>query len=641
MKKITIALAGNANVGKSALFNYLTGLHQHVGNWPGKTVERAEGTLRFDDYEIDVIDLPGIYSFSTFSIEETISRDHIAKEKPDVVVNVVNSTALERNLFFTLQLVELGAPLVLALNQIDVARRSGITIDAEKLGKLLGAPVVETIATTGFGVKELIEKCIEVAESGKKKRKEKEIRYGREVEGRIKKVTRALARLELEYPARYVAIKILEDDEGIRCELASSAQGRRALSEAGGYAREIKKIHGEPSSIVVRNERYNIANRLAGEVQKLSSRRAGLAEKIDELTTHGFLGYVIMLAVLGLVFYSIFAFGNTLSTAMGDFLNSFRPQAQTLSEKILWEVVFGGFVAGITLVIPYVLPFYFLLSLLEDTGYIARIAYLLDGVAHRVGFHGKAIIPLILGYGCNVPACFSCRLMEYQRDRLITAFAVTLVPCTARTIVILALVGAYVGIEWALAIYLFDIVLIALLSRLAFAVLPGEPMGLIMEMPAYRLPSLRAIAKHTWGRIRSLITLVFPSYVLGGVLLAALALLGALEMFNDLLAPVIVDWLGLPKFVGALLVFGIVRKELIVVLPVVLFGTTNFSALFSPLQMVVLALVAMLYIPCLATVLALRREFGWAKALAITVFEVALAFFVGGLAARALGGVLA
>jgi ferrous iron transport protein B len=567
-KKLKFALAGNANVGKSALFNHLTGMSQHVANWPGKTVEMAEGKLLFHDCEIGVIDLPGIYSFSTFSLEERVSEEYILKEKPDAVINVIDSAALERNLFFTLQLLGLGVPVVIALNQADVARRRGIRIDAKKLSRLLGVPVVPTVATKGVGVQELILRCMD-------------------------------------------------------------STGKKAK-------RGVCKPCPKSPSIALSKCIYAKAAKIASKVQESAPPADGLAERLDDITTHGLFGYAIMFLVLGGVFYSIFTVGGFLSSEIGNFFNAFRPPPSALAENLIWEGLVGGFVAGLTLVLPFVLPFYFLLSILEDTGYITRVAYLLDGLAHRIGFHGKAIIPLLLGYGCNVPACIGCRMMEYERDRLITAFAVTLIPCTARTVVILALVGAFLGIQWALAIYALNLVVVAILAKLAFKILPGEPVGLIMEMPRYRMPSLSVVVKQTIFRTKSLLTIVFPYYMAGGLLLALLQLAGALGALDSILSPVTVGWLGLPAFAGTLLLFGIVRKEMVIIVPAILYGTADLGALFTPVQMVVLTIVTIFYIPCLATIETLRREFGWKKALAISVFEMVFAVLLGAVAAHIL-----
>ncbi|MBX5326630.1 MAG: ferrous iron transport protein B [Candidatus Bathyarchaeia archaeon] len=632
--ELTIALAGNANVGKSAIFNCLTGSHQHVGNWPGKTVERAEGSLKFKEYKIDVIDLPGIYSFSTFSLEELVSREYVALEKPDVVINVIDACALERNLFFTLQLMELQAPIIIALNQIDLAKAKGIKIDEKKLSDFLGVPVVATVGIRGVGVYELVEKAIEIAK-GKLQVAPKVIEYGKEVEERVKKLTLLLDKFKFSYPSRFVALKLLEGDQEVKKEVQKKSA--KIIETAEKYAKEIEQIHGESCPVVISSERYTIASRITKEVQETAVlKKTTFADKFDELATHKIFGYLLMIAVMFSVFYVIFTFGNFLSTMISNFFHIFEPKTLDIAEKIVWEGVVGGFIAAVTLVLPYVLPFYLLLTILEDSGYLPRVAFLLDNLMHKIGLHGKAIIPIILGYGCNVPACYSCRIMETQRDRLIAAFVVTFVPCTARIIVILGLVAAFVNIEWAFALLLIDLALILVMGRIAFKVIPGESMGMIMELPSLRMPSGHVVLAQTWARVKSIIYMVFPIYVAGGAVLAGMHFAGTLVPIENALVPVTVYWLGLPSVVGVLLLFGVVRKELVVVMPAILFGTTNLASIFTPVQMIVLAFVTMIYVPCVATFVMLKREFGWKTAIYITIFELAFGIFLGGLFFRIL-----
>jgi ferrous iron transport protein B len=303
---------------------------------------------------------------------------------------------------------------------------------------------------------------------------------------------------------------------------------------------------------------------------------------------------------------------------------------------ILWNGAFTGFVAGVTLVIPYVLPFYLLLAVLEDSGYLTRISVMLDRGMHKLGLHGKAIIPLILGYGCNVPAIYSCRIMETPKQKTLAAFLVTLVPCTARTVVILGLVAAFVNIWWALALYAFDILLIIVVGRIAFKAVPGESVGLIMEMADYHVPSASVVLKQTWTRTKSLIWIVFPAYIIGSAIIQAFYAAGLLTPVNNLLSPVTVLWLGLPAVIGITLIFGIVRKELTILTLAVIFHTTNFASIMSPVQLIVLALVSMLYIPCISVILVLASEFGWKKALSISVAEIVMAISIGGIAFRIL-----
>jgi len=636
-KKLIIALAGNANVGKSVIFNYLTGLHQHIGNWPGKTVERAEGTLSFKGYTIDILDLPGIYSLSTYSLEELVSRKYIAVEKPDLVINVVDASVLERNLFFTLQLMELETPMIVALNQVDIAKRKGIEIDTEKLEQLLEVPVIPTVAIKGIGMSQLLERAIEIIEKGQTTRRE--VRYGEEVEERIAKITETLQNVQFYYPRRYVAIKLLEGDEEIAREIAKLAPP--ALNTAKELAGEIENLHGHACSTVITSERYEAAGSVARQAQKLVPPLKPTAqERLHNLTTHRIAGYLIMVSSLLLIFYAIFTFGNYTSDLLSNLLNRLEPLSTNMFGtgivgSLVWGGVAEGLIAGVTVALPYIIPFYIVLYFLEDSGYLSRIAFLMDNAMHKIGLHGKAFIPMMLGYGCNVPACLGCRIMETKRERTLAAFVTTLVPCAARTVIILGLVGRFIGIQWALALYVFDLFVIFALGRLAFRVLPGEPSALIMEMADYRMPDLKTVLKETWFRLAEFIKIAFPLIIVGSLVLKAADVFGLLNPVANLLSPVTVVWLGLPVITGITLIFGVLRKELSLILLAALLAPVGLQAL-TPVQMVVFTLVAMFYIPCVATISALVRELGGKKALYITLFEIAFAIILGGVALRVL-----
>lgn len=637
-KHLTIALAGNANVGKSVIFNQLTGSNQIIGNWPGKTVERAEGTLHFEGYDITVIDLPGIYSFSTFSLEEVVSKEYIAFEKPDVVVNVIDASLLERNLYFTIQLMEMDTPLVLCLNQTDVAEKKGITIDTHRLEAALGVPVVATVATRGKGIRELVKTAVQIAQR-KRELKKIPIRYGEEVETRINRLAELVEseRVKSPYPARWVAIRLLEDDPDTK-ELVGS-QSEHVTDAAQALAKEVETIHKEPSFVVVSSERYSLAARTASDAQKQGIVRTSFSDTLDSITTHRILGYFISAGAIGGLMLWTFIIGDSLSRLLSDVLSLLEPAQPRVTGpilSILWNGAFGGFIAGVTLVIPFVLPFYFMLAVIEDSGFLTRVAFMMDNAMHTIGLHGKAIIPFILGYGCNVPAIYSSRIMETKRERLLAAFVITLAPCSARAVVILGLVATFVGIQWALGLYLIDILLIFALGRIAFKVVPGKSTGLIMEMHSFRVPSLSVVAKQTWTRTKTLVYIVIPIYVLGSVLVQALYAVGLLEPVSNLLSPITVWWLALPAVTGILLIFGIVRKELTILMLAAIYGTTNFALFLTPVQMITLALVTMLYIPCLATIAVLGREFSWKAASAMTLAEISFAIFAGGIASRLL-----
>ena len=635
----TLALAGNANVGKSVIFNQLTGVDQIIGNWPGKTVERAEGLLVHGGKRYRVIDLPGIYSFSTYSMEELVSRDFIALEHPDAVINVVDASALERNLFFTIQLLELAPPLVVAVNQLDLAEKKGITVDTGKLSALLGVPVVPTIGIRGKGIAELTAAVTGWVQDHPVP---PVLRFGKEVEERIGTIVTSLENVTSPYPVRWTAIKLLERDPAI--QQIVGGQNPAAVGTALRLAGEIEALHGEAVSVVISAERYQIADRIVEDVLTIRApgghpEKESLTDRIDRIALHPVFGLVTVCAVIGFLLLWTFTIGAQISALLAGFFARFEPYEPVISGPlmdILWNGAFSGFVAGVTLVIPYVLPFYILLAVIEDSGYLTRIAVVLDRGMHRMGLHGKAIIPLILGYGCNVPACYSCRIMETPKQKLLAAFLVTLVPCTARTVVILGLVAVFVNIWWALALYVLDILLIIVLGRLAFKVVPGESVGLVMEMPDYHAPSLAVVLKQTWARTRSLVWIVFPAYIIGSAVLQAVYAAGLLSPVNALLLPVTVLWLGLPAVIGITLVFGVVRKELTILTLAVIFGTTDFGAVLSPVQLIVFALVTMLYIPCISVILVLASEFGWKRALAISALEVVLAIAVGGIVFRVL-----
>ncbi|MBN2330569.1 MAG: ferrous iron transport protein B [Candidatus Aenigmarchaeota archaeon] len=629
MERLRIALAGNANVGKSVIFNELTGLHQHIGNWPGKTVEKAEGTLHFKGRDIDVIDLPGIYSLSTYSLEEEISREYILNEKPDVVINVINASVLERNLYFTLQLLELGRPMVIALNQVDTAKKEGLEIDHRKLSKLLGVPVVPTIAVKSMGLTSLLDEAIKASS----KRSPEPPRYGNEIEKAVSGIVRLLENKDMSYPKRWFAIKLLQNDR----ILLRMPIDKEIIAESKKASSGIERFHKHPCRTAIVSEIYGLAASIANKVQRRTSKKRMFGERLDDISTHRVWGYPIMAAVILGIFFGIFVFGNGIASMIEGSLSYINPVLEGLLPGIPGSIMLAaveGLLSTLTVVIPYILPFYIALGILESSGYMARIAFMMDGLMHRIGLHGKAFIPLMMGFGCNVPACLGCKVMETHRERLIAIFVVTLIPCAAVTTVILGLVGRFVGIGWALLLYMIDAAIVLALGRIAFKVLPGEPTGLIMEMPSYKVPHYMTILRQTWFKISGFVKIAFPVIVASTVAIKVLEIAGALEVLTSAMSPVTVEWLGLPVITGVLLIFGILKKELTLVMLASYMGTTNFALALTPVQMLVFALVTMLYIPCAATISTLIKEIGVKKATFITVFEILFAILVGGIAFR-------
>jgi ferrous iron transport protein B len=635
-KKINIVLAGHGNTGKSTVFNYLTGLHQHIGNWAGKTIEKREGTLFYNGYTIDVLDLPGIYSLTTYSVEEVISSEYIIHQHPDFVIDIVDSTNLERNLIFTIQLLELECPVILVLNMIDLAKKKGIEIDFQKLQNILNAPVIPTVASRGTGLTRVIDKVIDLIEG---KMDHKIHTYGKETENCINLLSELLKDIKLPYPVRWIAIKLLEKDNNItRLVLEKRPE---VLEKAKELSENIEEIHGHDSSIAIADERSHIASQITRETVKITPpRKISLNDRLDAITTHKFTGYLVLIIILGGMFLTVFSFGNWLSgwldTIFKDWHSWWNNNLGLTYLAVLGWSAIESVLALVQIALPYILPFYIILYVLEDWGYISRISFLMDHLMHKMGIHGKGCISFIIGFGCNVPGCLSCRIMESKRERFITAVLVTLIPCSAVSVIIFGLVGKYIGLLWALGLYLFAMIVVFIVGKISSKLLLGEPVELIMQMPDFKTPQLKTIIYQTWEALKEFIYIAAPIVIISGVIIQAINLAGLMPAISSFLSPVTVNWLGLPAITGILLIFGILRKELILVMLAAYLGTTSFADVLSPQQMITLAIVSMFYIPCIATISVLWKEYGWKKALAICILEILFAILLAGFIKRIL-----
>ncbi|MCS7098281.1 MAG: ferrous iron transport protein B [Candidatus Methanomethyliaceae archaeon] len=631
---VVIALVGNPNVGKSTLFNNLTGLNQTIGNWPGKTVEVARGTLVYENKKIEIIDLPGTYSLTSYSEEEVITRDYILSNEADVIINVVDATALERNLFLTLQLMEMNAPLIIALNMVDEATKKGLEIKVDELEKILEVPIIPIIATSGAGVAELIRASLS------KPKKTKRLKYGKEIEDYISKVIDLLKDVYKEqYPIEWVAIKVLEGDPIITAKIEDKIIRKIKL-----IIEEMEKIHGEPSSVIIASERYSLIHRIINNTVKLhAAPKISLSERIDGIITHPTIGYLILVITFLSIFSIIFSLGGIISEELNilfeSIINYLRAMLSNIDPILLHLLLNGillGIGAGISIIIPYVFLFYLLLSILEDTGYLPRAAFLLDSFMHKIGLHGKAFIPILLAYGCSVPACMGCRIMETWRERLILGATIILIPCSARTVIILGLVGHYVGILAALMIFIIDIIIVVTLAKILFKLLPGRAVGLIMEIPPIRMFKLSSIIKKTWIKTKDFIYIAFPLIVAGSLIISTAEIYGLIDPIVSAISPITVGLLGLPLETGIAFIFGFLRKELALIMLATYLGSMDFSIFMNSTQMIIFAIVMTLYIPCIATLSALIKEFGWKRALMIAAMNISLALIVGSIGIRIL-----
>ncbi len=635
-KKINIVLAGQGNSGKSTVFNYLTGLHQHIGNWAGKTIEKLEGTLFYKDYTVDVLDLPGIYSLTTYSVEEKISREYIISQKPDFVINIIDSTNLERNLIFTLQLLELECPIILVLNMVDLAKKKGVTIDSHKFQNIINVPVLRSVASRGFGLTEIIDKAIEM--KGQKTTSPPP-KYGKEIESCISELCESIKGIDLPYPERWTAIKLLENDGDVTGKVREMRP--EVLENLENLSKSLEEIHGHDSSIVIADERSHLASQITREiVNMLPHKKLSLNDRLDAVTTHKITGYLLMILILGGMFLTVFSFGNWFSGRMEMIFRNWHDWwnlnvGVTILASLTWAAIESA-LALVQIALPYILPFYILLYVLEDWGYIARISFLMDHLMHKMGIHGKGCISFIIGFGCNVPGCLSCRIMETKRERFITAVLVTIVPCSAVSVIIFGLVGKYVGLLWAFGLYVFAIGLIFLFGKISSRLISGEPVELIMPMPDYKTPHFRTIVRQTWEALKEFIYIAAPIVIISGVIIQAINIAGWMTAISSFLSPVTVQWLGLPAITGILLIFGILRKELILVMLAAYLGTANFSDALTSNQMITLAIVSMFYVPCIATISVLWKDYGWKKAIIVCIIETLGAILLAGLVSRLL-----
>lgn len=506
--KLTIALAGNPNCGKTTIFNNLTGSRQHVGNYPGVTVEKKEGVCYFQGRKVLIVDLPGTYSLTAFSPEEVVTRNFIAQEKCDVLVSVVDAANLERNLYLTAQLLELERPVILALNMIDVAEGRGMEIRDDMLAQNLGVAVTRTVGSRNKGMDEILKAVIDVQHKGNLAFK---IDYGPDIEGYIAKLEPMLAAAcrDLKFPVRWLALKLLENDK-IIVESVKKLSGGAAAAAFTTEAREkLQKLLGSEPELEIANKRYQFVGRLYRQAVTANDELVTVSDKIDKILTNRLFGLPIFLGMMWLVFNLVFTLGDYPKEWMDQGVKLFSAfVSQHMPEGELKSLVVDGAIGGVGSVIvflPNILLLFLAIALLEDTGYMARAAFIMDRVMYSVGLHGKSFIPLLLGFGCNVPAIMGTRTLENPRDRLVTMLVAPLMSCSARLPVYTVLIAAFFSDSMAgnvlFSIYLLGIIMAVIMARIFRSVLfPGETEPFVMELPPYRMPSAKGILIHMWER---------------------------------------------------------------------------------------------------------------------------------------------
>ena len=617
---ITIALAGQPNVGKSSVFNLLTGLNQHVGNWTGKTVENRGGKYRYSDAEFEVIDLPGTYSLTASSEEERIARNAILHGHPNLVVAVVNAAVLERSLYLVAELLLLDVPIIVVLNMTDVAEKEGIQVEPRVLEAALGLPVIPMVASRGTGGRELQETILRFSNN--------QITFNPKRPSILPAHQVVLDELigmigpfiPKEYPRDWVALKLLEGDE----EITRVMQG---LMPAEDWAPVQSLLYQHEDAILdIAGARYEWSARIMrAAVVEPKVTRAGLTANLDRVFTHPLWGTLSLLLILGGVFWLTYRIGSPIQVWLAGLVQNFANlirQVWPTGQGWFIEFLAGGVLGGLGMVLtflPILAIFFAVLGFLEDTGYMARAAYLSDRWMHKIGLHGKSFMPILLGFGCNVPAVLGTRIIESPRSRLLTTLIIPLVPCTARMAVITVLAAAFFGdyafwISWGL-VGLSLLVLLVLGLILHHFVFKNEHVPFIMELPLYHLPNTRTIGIYTWENILGFLRKAGTTILVATMVIWALAYFPAgnieesyLGMAGKFLEPV-GSLMGLPWPVLVALLASIIAKENAVATLAVLYGSVAALAVtLPPAAAMAFMVFLVLFIPCVGTVAAIKQE---------------------------------
>jgi len=677
---ITIGLAGNPNAGKTSLFNAITGSHHKVGNYPGVTVEKREGYVDHGNLRFKIVDLPGIYSLTAYSLDEVVTRDFLLEEKPDIVVDVLDSTNLERNLYLCLQFQELGIPVVGALNMTDEAEAKGLRIDETILSASLGIPFVKTVGTSGSGINDLLEKVAsaliarepslgtpepirETRESAKASRAP---HYGQELESRLQPLVELLESdqgFSRRYPSRWMAIKLLENDANALAKLVGHDKGAAILEKAEADRIWISGHFGKDSEIVVTEQRYGyIRGALKEAVQTVPVSHAPLTEKIDRFLMNHFIGLPLFFLIIWGIFKLTFALGEYPAAVLESLFSSLSRAAQTLIpvgfiQSLIVDGILGG-VGGVFSFVPLIVILFLCISILEDTGYMSRAAFLTDKALHAFGLHGQSFMPLMLGFGCSVPAIMATRTLKSPRDRIATILAVPFMSCGAKLPVYVLLAGTFFpqnADNVVMLMYLGGVVL-SMLSTIILkrTVLKGPSTPFVMELPPYRLPTWKGVFWHVWGKTRNYIKKA------GTVILVASIAIWAITTFpqpqgeateeykleysvagriGKFIEPVIKP-LGFNWKLGVALVPSLSAKELVVSTLDILYGAgsgegeNNLSlrqALsrdegLNPLVALSFMVFILIMPPCLASLAAIRSEAGGKWLAFQVVYSLALAW---------------
>ena len=688
-RTINVALVGNPNCGKTSLFNYASGAHGHVGNYSGVTVDATEAHASMFGYEFNLTDLPGTYSLSCYSPEELYVREHLTKKMPDVVINVIDSSNLERNLYLTTQLVDMNIRMVCALNMYDEFERRGDSVDIETLSHLFGMPMIPTSFKSGMGVKELFKAVIQVYEGASKHSRHLHINYGHEIEdgiSHIQKYLKADEHITQHYSTRYLALKLLEHDSQVLDYLGKHMAGENRMHDFHNltHARDkasarVMEETGSDSETAIMDAKYGFIHGALKEAKfKTGSKEDTykVTHLIDRVLSHKYFGFPIFFLLLYVMFETTFSLGQYpmdwiewLVGWLGDKVSMNMPEGPL--KAMLVDGVIGG-VGSVIVFLPQILILYFFISLMEDSGYMARAAFIMDKLMHKMGLHGKSFIPLIMGFGCNVPAVMATRTIESRRSRIITMMILPFMSCSARLPIYIMIAGTFFSLQYRswvlLSLYAIGIAMSVVISKIfSSLVIKGEDTPFVMELPPYRWPTPKAIWRHTWEKGKEYLK------KMGGIILVASVIVWALEYFphNEALSqqeqqeqsyigrmgktiePIFTPQ-GFNWKLDVSLLAGVGAKEIVASTIGVLYsGDDSFadedsfsddnerythlrqlmlSEGITPLAAYAYLIFILLYFPCMATIAAIKNETGsWRWAIFAACYTTVVAWIASAL----------
>ncbi len=700
--EINIALVGNPNSGKTTLFNILSHSHEHVGNYSGVTVDAKKASTDWKGYHLNITDLPGTYSITEYSPEELFVRNHIFNDKPDIVINVIDASNLERNLFLTTQLIDMDIKVVIALNMYDELEEKGIDFDYNSLGKMIGIPMIPTVASKGMGLSELQDKIVEVYEDADPTVRHIHINYGQEIEGSIRTIQNVLwknASVADRFSSRYLAIKLLEGDKNVQNHLNRYENFEEIKQTASDEIERLEQEYSERSETIITDAKYGFIDGALKETLHYTKVQHKRTKDLDDVLTHKVWGLVIFFAFLFLIFEATFSIGqypmDWIAAGIGWFGDIV---AENMADGPLKDLLIQGVingVGGVIVFLPNILILFFCISLMEDTGYMARAAFIMDKLMHRIGLHGKSFIPLVMGFGCNVPAIMATRTLDNRTDRLLTMFITPFMSCSARLPIYILLVSAFFEKNQALVLmgmYLIGII-VAILTALVLnhTRFKKKEVPFVMELPPYRIPTAKSTFMHMWEKGGQYLK------KMGTVILGASIIVWALGYFpreenytkdyetlieeaerkgdnlvveqlelakeaehqsnsyigriGHVIEPVI-EPLGFDWKMGVSLFTGAAAKEIVVSTMGVLYqadreadeessalcsalqkqtyssGTKIGQKVFTPLVAFCFMLFALIYMPCIATVVTIARESSWKWALGSALYTIVLAWVI-------------